>query len=121
MEQYAVVNYDDRPNDTNEIEIKHVTDNYDYANKLAFHYAKKGIQYPKCNRILKNYYHDNSRIYLQDVIVEYRICQVTYDYECQEYEKYDITDVWNNVWAVIKIHNDIEEVEDIDETLIYKH
>ena len=40
-------------------------------------------------------------------------------------EKYDITDVWNNVWAVVKIdhnnNNDIEKVEDIDETLIYKN
>jgi len=123
MEQYAVVNYDDRPNDDNEIEIKHVTDNREYAEKLAFHYAKKGFLPKgyfggsKDYKILKNYYHEENSIYLHNVVVDYRIGELTYD---DETEKYDITDVWNNVWAVVKINNEIEEVEDIDETLIYK-
>lgn len=129
MHQYAVVNYDDRPNDDNEIHIIHVTDNCDYANKLAFHYAKKGLP-PKGNfdrtecRILKNYCNEDSTIYLRDVIVNYRIGEVEYDDECEDYEKYDITDVWHNVWAVVHIYNDnidIGKIKDIDETLIYKN
>ena len=127
MAQYAVVNYDDRSNDDNEIEIKYVTDNYDYANKLAFHYAKKGLP-PKHNyghteyRIIKNYDQNLSSVYLHNVIVEYRVCEVKYDDECEEYEKYDIIDVYNDVWAVIKIWNEIEieNVEDIDNTIIYE-
>lgn len=125
MNQYAVVSYDSRPNDDNEIEVIHVTDNYDYANKLAFHYVKKGLP-PKHNfartecRILKDYYNECNSIILRDVIVEYRIGEVKYDDECEEYDKYDIVDVWNNVWAVVKINNKIEDVEEIDEKLIHK-
>lgn len=125
MEQYAVVTYDSRPHDDNEIEVIHVTDNYDYANKLAFHYVKKGLPCKhnfariEC-RIIKDYYNEHNSVMLHNVIVDYRICQVGYDDECEEYEKYNIIDVWNNVWAVIKIDNKIEEVEDIDEKLIYK-
>lgn len=125
MEQYAVVTYDSRPHDDNEIEVIHVTDNYDYANKLAFHYAKKDLP-PKGNfartecRIIKDYYNEYCSVMLRNVIVDYRICEVNYDDECEEYEKYDIVDVWNNVWAVVKIDNKIEEVEDIDEKLMYK-
>jgi hypothetical protein len=122
MYQYVVVTYDDRPQDDNEIQIIHVTDNLDYAEKLAFHYAKKELP-PKslygrteC-RIIKNYQDFNS-LYLHDVVVDYKICEVKYNDEC---EKYDIADVWNNVWAVVKIDNEINEtVEDIDETVIYK-
>jgi hypothetical protein len=117
MELYAVVNYDDSSKNDNHIEIKHILENYDYANKLAFYYAKKGIQHPKFNRILKNYYHeDKSRICLKHVIVEYRICELNYYDEC-------ISDVWNNAWAVIKINNNIvmQKIEDIDETLIFKY
>ena len=125
MDKYIVVNYDDRSNDDNEIEIKHVTDDFDYANKLAFHHAKKGLP-PKnsfCRtecRIIKDYYNQYSSSHLHHTVVDYRICEVLYDDECEEYEKYDITEVWNNVWAVIKIYNEIENVEDIDETLIYE-
>lgn len=124
-EQYAVVSYDTRRDDDNEIEMIHVTDNLEYAEKLAFHHVKKELPskdysyFKKC-RILKNYYHESS-IYLHHVIVEYRICEVTYNDTCEEYEKYDITDVWNNVWAVVKINNHVQELEEIDETLIHKH
>jgi len=123
MEQYAVVNYDNRRNDDNELEIKHVTDNLEYAKKLAFYYAKKGFLPQhyfgrKEYKILKNYYHEDNSIYLHNVVVDYRICELEHD---DETENYDITDVWNNVWAVIKINNEIKEVEDIDEAFIYKN
>jgi hypothetical protein len=127
MEQYAVVTYDNRRNDDNEIEITHVTDNLEYAKKLAFHYAKKGFPTKryygrKEYKILKNYYHEEYSIHLHNVIVDYRIGEVEYDDENDdETEKYDITDVWNNVWAVVKINNEIEEVEDIDESVIYEN
>jgi hypothetical protein len=123
MEQYAVVTYDDRPNDDNEVEIKYVTDSFEYANKLAFHYAKKELP-PKslygrteC-RIVKNYNHFNS-VVLRDTMVDYRICEVEYDDECEEYEKYDIVDVRNLVSAVVKFSNYTEKVEEIDESIIY--
>lgn len=125
MEQYAVVNYGDRPNDGNEIEIQHITDNLEYAKKLAFHYTKKGFL-PKGYfggirdyKILKNFYYEENSFYLHNVVVNYRICELEYN---DKTEKYDIIDVWNNVWAVIKIDKkiEIEEVEDIDEALIYK-
>jgi hypothetical protein len=125
VSQYAVVTYDSRPHDDNEIEVIHITDNYDYANKLAFHYAKKDLP-PKCDfawteyRIIKDYYNERCSVILRNVIVDYRICEVKYDDECEEYEKYNIVDVWNNVWAVVQINNEIEEVKDIDEKLIYK-
>lgn len=122
MEQYAVVTYDDRINDDNEIEIQCVTENFEYAEKLAFHYAKKRLptdtrfSRTEC-RILKNHNEFNS-VYLHNVVVDYRICEVEYDDEC---DKYDIVDVWKNVWAVVKIDNSIsEKVEDIDDKLIYK-
>jgi hypothetical protein len=125
MEQYAIVNYYGRPSDYNQVEIIHVTDNYDYANKLAFHYAKKILPSNKnygrieC-RIIKNYYHEDNPVYIHHVIVEYKIVQVEYDNECEEYEKYNIIDVWNNAWAVVKVNNNnIEQIEDIDNTLIY--
>lgn len=126
--QYAVVNYGCRANDDNEVEIMHVTDNFEYANKLAFHYIKKALPlkdyyYAKKIKILKNYYDEYVSIYLTNVIVQYRIGEVKYDDECEEYEKYDITDVWHNVWAVIKINNNdniTEKIEDIDEELIYE-
>ena len=127
MEQYAVVNYDCRPNEDIQIQIKYMTDNYDYANKLAFHYAKKGLpsrdyysHHYRC-KVLKNYYHECNPVYIHDVIVEYRICKLKLDNECKEYKKYDITDVYNDVWAVIKIYNNItENIEEIDEMLLYK-
>ena len=46
MAQYAVVSYDDRPDDDNEVEIMYVTDNFEYAEKLAFHYAKQRLPKP---------------------------------------------------------------------------
>ena len=126
MNQYAVVTYDSRPDDDNEIEVIHVTDNLEYAEKLAFHYAKKDLppkrdfEWTEC-RIIKDYYNEHCSVILRNVIVDYRICEVKYDDECEEYEKYNIVDVWNNVWAVVQIHNEIEEVKDIDEKLIYKY
>jgi hypothetical protein len=126
MESYAVVSYDNRRDDDNEIEIILVCDNFDYANKLAFHYAKQ--QLPKKEmysrseyRIIKNNDEYNS-IYLHGVVVDYRIAEVIYDDECEEYEKYDIDVVWNIVWAVVKIKNDISEIEleEIDEKLLYE-
>lgn len=130
MEQYAVVNYDDRHDDDNKVEIICVTDNFEYAEKLAVHHAKKRL--PKetiygrteC-RILKNYYNERNSVILRNIIVEYRVGEVEYDddYE-QEYdderERYHITHCWNSVWAVVKIENDIEEVGDIDESIIYE-
>jgi hypothetical protein len=124
MEQYAVVTYDGRHNDNNEIEILHITDNYDYANKLAFQYAKEDL--PKSvygrteYRILKNYFDECNTVILRNVIVEYRIGEVEYDDECEEYEKYDFSNAWNIVWAVVKINNKIDEIKDIDETIIYE-
>lgn len=121
MEQYAVVNYDDRHNDDNEVKIKYVTDSFDYANKLAFYYAKKQLQSDtmfcrtKC-KIVKNYDKYNS-IYIHNVIVDYRICELKYD---DENDKYDILDVYNSIWAVVKINIDIEKAEDINEEFIYK-
>ena len=124
MYQYAVVNYDDRSDDSNEVEIKYVTESFDYANKLAFKNAKNQLP-PKSlygrteYRIVKNYNHFNS-VDLRDVVVNYRICEVEYDDECEEYEKYDINYVMPAVWAVVKFSNYTEIVEEIDETLIYK-
>ena len=123
--QYAVINYDDRPNDDNEVEIKHITDNFEYANKLAFHYAKKMLTvkdryYSKSEcRIVKNYKNFNS-ICMSGTIVDYRICEVTYNDEIHEYE---FDNAWFNVWAVIEINNDTEseKVEDIDKELIYEY
>lgn len=121
MEQYAVVNYDDRHNDDNEVKIKYVTDSFDYANKLAFYYAKKQLPSDtmfcrtKC-KIVKNYDKYNS-IYIHNVIVDYRICELKYD---DENDKYDILDVYNSIWAVVKINIDIEKAEDINEEFIYK-
>ena len=122
MEQYAVVNYDDRRHDVNEIMIHHTTYDFDYANKLAFHYAKKKLpskelfQRYEC-KIIKNYDTFNS-VFIHSTVVDYRIGELEYDDEC---EQYNITNVWNGVWAVIKIQNDVTEmVEDIDESLIYK-
>lgn len=123
MEQYAVVNYDDCRHDDNEIMIKHITNDFEYANKLAFHYAKKGLPSKELfqryeYKIIKNYDTFNS-VYIHNVVVDYRIGEVKYDDECEEY---DINDVWNSVWAVIKIQNDVTEtIEEIDEALIYKH
>lgn len=124
MSQYAVVNYDDRPNDDNSFTIIHVTDNYDCANKLAFHYVKKLLPphrnygWKEC-RILRNYYNEDKPISLGNVMTEYRIGEVEYDDECEEDDKYNSIDPWHNVWAVVKINNEIaEKVEDIDEKLI---
>jgi len=122
---YAVVTYDGRPDDDNEIEVINVTDNLEYAKKLAFHYAKKDLP-PKRDfawteyRILKDYYNEYCSVILHNVIVDYRICEVKYDDECEEYEKYNIVDVMNIVWAVVKITNETEEIEDIDEMLIHQ-
>jgi hypothetical protein len=123
-ELYAVVNYDDRPRDDNEIEIIHVTDNLEYAEKLAFHYVKKLLPphrnygWKEC-RILRNYYNEDKSIYIGNVIVEYRIGEVEYDDECEEDDKINVIDPWRNVWAVVKIINEIaEKVEDIDEKLV---
>ena len=124
MIQYAVINYDARPNDDNEVHVKHITDNFDYANKLAFHYAKKELPSKKSiyyNRtefkIIKNY-PESCNIFLQKTIVDYRICEVKYDDDDDEYElnaSYD-------VWAVVEVNNnDDEKVEDIDETLICEY
>jgi hypothetical protein len=69
MEQYAVVNYDDRVGDDNFIQINHITTNFDYANKLAFHYVKKTIP-PKniyCRtecKIYKDYCDENKSLCL---------------------------------------------------------
>lgn len=121
MEQYAVVNYDGHTDNDNQVEIKYVTDNFDYANKLAFHYAKQGFL-PKLGvreyKILKDYYHDFHPIYLRDVIVEYRIGEVKYD---DERKTYEIIDVYKMAWSVVKIYNNnTEKVEDIDEKVIYE-
>lgn len=122
MAKYAVVSYDDRPNDDNEVEIMCMTDNFEYAEKLAFHYAKQGLPketiYSRAEcRILKNYNSEWNSVYLRNVIVEYRIGEVEYDDEGDEYHT---GYVWNSVWAVVEIKNEITEVEDIDESLIHE-
>lgn len=125
MFQYAVVNYTNDNYDDNEIDIIHVTDNFDYANKLAFNCAKKELPpnsiYEYKYKIIKNYREcERTSVYMLKSIVDYRICQLNFDNDCEEYEKYDINNVLNIIWAVVKFNNDVENVEEIDEDLIYK-
>jgi len=122
--QYAVIHYTYRPDDDNIVQVKHVTDNFDYANKLAFHYAKKTLPLPmygptEC-RIAKNY-PECSCIYMGNkTIVDYRICEVVYNDEINEYQ---FDKAWFNVWAVVEFNNDTEneKIDDIDEEIIYEH
>lgn len=123
MYQYVIINYTDRSDDDNEIIVKHITDNLEYAKKLAFHYAKKELPakslYSRTEcRIIESYRECKPISITNEIVVEYRICEVIYNDKCGEYE---IDDVWCNVWTVVKIHNESETVEDIDKKLIFEY
>lgn len=120
--QYAVIQYSCRPDDDSAVEVKYVTDNFDYANKLAFHHVKQMLPSKtygcrtEC-RIVKNL-SEPSSVYIK-TIVDYRVCEVMYDDETDEYT---FQEAWHNVWGVVKFNNKTDEkVEDIDETLIYEY
>jgi uncharacterized membrane protein YheB (UPF0754 family) len=115
---YTVVKYNNYRKEQN-FEIKLVTDDLEYAKKLAFNNAKKEIlkrsdlssSYKLSTDIQEYYlYPENKKI------VQYIVVQV----EKYEKNKLKISSTYSTVHAVLELpkHEKIESLEEIDDNLI---
>lgn len=119
MEKYVVINYNDCQDCVIEIEIIAVSCNYDYANKLAFHYAKeRGYQdydMEEC-KIIENYDihnyvgRESTILSLSNVVNDYRIGKVIDG---------TVKIIDQDVWAVVKSVTELKNVDEINNNLIY--
>ena len=111
---YAVVKYNDSRKEQS-FEIIIATSNVEYAKKVAFQNAKKDI--PKCTdgsiyRITTETENEYVRP-INRTIMSYRIIIVE-KYKCG----FRILSQFSSIYAVIEIKKDIENIEEIDPSII---
>ena len=114
---YAIVGYDDYRKEQS-FEVIRTTDDVEYAKKVAFNKAInviKKISVCKDDSIYKITTQVENE-YLQPInktIVAYKIINV------EKYKKgFKIVSSWANVYAVIELNKEIENIEEIDTSLI---
>jgi hypothetical protein len=118
---YAVVRYLDSDSDyKNSIYIRHVSNDLEYAKKVAIHFIKRHIfdtdDEDNVVKIAINYCNDKKFIKLNvitnEIIINYKIVHVN-----QENEIFYCEDI---VYAVIEIDDYEIDVKNINDELIYR-
>jgi hypothetical protein len=114
---YAVIEYNDCRKEQY-FEIKRVTDDLDYAKKLAFNNAKEYIKNDYLNYRITTDVEEYDLISINESIVKYRVVEV------REYKtKFKIIGTLSTIYSVIKLQNNEKKdfLEDIDEKIIINY
>jgi len=111
---YAVIEYNNYRKEQN-FEIKLVTNDLDYAKKIAFNNAKNDIK-NSSHKITTNINEHHLRP-INKTIIEYMIVEV-----CEyKNDQFRIISTFSKVYSVIELtnHEKLEILDDIDEKLIF--